>query len=217
MDAQSLQMEGFEVSAAVAVTMSTAHGRMHEDAAVPDEQVLVEQAREYPSAFVSLYELHYDAIARHLYRRTGRREATEDLISDTFLLALRHLSRYKDRGMSFRSWLYRIATNEANNWSRRQKRNHRIIEDVSEIVDERSEGDRDTLELDRARRVMRRLAPRFQAVLALYHLEGMSVAEVATVLDCRRGTVKSRLARGRKALRVELEKEVRNAQQSRRH
>ena len=197
--------------------MPTANGKLHEEAVVSDEQVLVEQARVERSAFASLYELHYDAIARYLYRRTGQRDATEDLISDTFLLALRHLSRYKERGLSFRSWLYRIATNEANNWSRRQKRDHRTIDDVTAIVDERCGGDRDTLELERARRVMRRLAPHFQAVLALYHLEGMSVAEVATVLGCRRGTVKSRLARGREALRVELEKEVRDAQQSKRH
>ena len=48
------------------------------------------------------------------------------------------------------------------------------------------------------------LSPKHQAVLSLYYLEGMAAAEVAVVVGCRIGTVKSRLSRAREALREKL-------------
>ena len=48
------------------------------------------------------------------------------------------------------------------------------------------------------------LPPKYQAVLSLHYLEGLAVKEVAAVLGCRMGTVKSRLSRGRQALRERL-------------
>ncbi len=56
----------------------------------------------------------------------------------------------------------------------------------------------------RVQRCLRAIAPRFQSVLALHYVEGLSVDEVARTLRCRPGTVKSRLARGRAALAAEL-------------
>ena len=61
-------------------------------------------------------------------------------------------------------------------------------------------------ETDRARKAMWTLLPKHQAVLTLHYLEGMSLKEVASVIGCRVGTVKSRLARGRDALRERLTK-----------
>jgi RNA polymerase sigma-70 factor (ECF subfamily) len=55
--------------------------------------------------------------------------------------------------------------------------------------------------LDQARRALLALPPKYQSVLALHYLEGMSVEEVALAVGCRMGTVKSRLSRGRQALR----------------
>lgn len=183
--------------------------------ALPDDREMVALARTDRRAFASLYELHYDAVAGYIYRRTGRRDATEDLVSQTFLLAFTHLRRYRDRGLPFRCWLWRIATNEVNNWSRRQERAFRQLDEDHETEPDRADGDRDTIELDQMRRMMRNLSPKFQAVLALYYLEDLGVSEVATVLGCRAGTVKSRLARARDALRAQLEKEAPDAHQTR--
>jgi RNA polymerase sigma factor (sigma-70 family) len=56
-------------------------------------------------------------------------------------------------------------------------------------------------DLEKAQLALLALPPRYQAVLSLYYLEDMSLAEISTVLGCRLGTVKSRLSRGREALR----------------
>src|SRR4051794_20042099 len=77
---------------------------------------MVEAAKKSVHAFAPLYELHYEAIANYLFRRTANSHATEDLLSEVFLAALRSLHRYQSRGKPFRAWLYQIANNVANKW-----------------------------------------------------------------------------------------------------
>ena len=55
-----------------------------------------------------------------------------------------------------------------------------------------------------ARTALLTIAPKYQAVLSLHYLEGLSIIEVAATLGCREGTVKSRLHRGREKLRARL-------------
>ena len=86
------------------------------------EARLIERAKTDPAAYGVLYRLHYGAIAQYLFRRTGDYHAAEDLACETFMAAYRSMPRYQSRGIDFRSWLYRIATNNANRWARRQRR-----------------------------------------------------------------------------------------------
>ncbi len=171
-----------------------------------DERALVERAQRDREAFAVLYRRHYAALATHVYRRTGDRHATEDLVSDVFLTALRSLSRYRYRGVPLRFWLFRIATNVVNRWARRQRRGasasleaHRLEPACPRSVSRDGEAD-----VERAQGALLALPPRFQAVLSLHYLEGLAVRDVAAVLGCREGTVKSRLARARDALREKL-------------
>ncbi|MBU0641101.1 MAG: RNA polymerase sigma factor [Planctomycetes bacterium] len=163
------------------------------------EAALIERAKRDRTAFAVLYRHHYSAIAGYLYRRTGDLHATEDLVADVFLSAMQHLPRYRYRGVPFRHWLYRVATNAANRWLRRRRRPEPLPTDLaaprSSDVDERA----------RAQRALLTLRPKHQAVLSLHYLEGLSVEDVAVVLGCRVGTVKSRLSRARVALRERLQ------------
>lgn len=169
---------------------------------MPSEAVLVERARSDATAFDELYRRHYTAIGAYLYRRTGDVTATEDLLSDTFLRALKGLPRFRARGIEFRHWLYRIATNVSNRWSTTRRRRPTPSLDAA---DERGAVPPDPVELraerDAVRRSVARLPRRFRSVIALHHLAGLPIEEVAAVLRCRVGTVKSRLSRGRARLR----------------
>ncbi|MBI1851122.1 MAG: RNA polymerase sigma factor [Planctomycetes bacterium] len=162
------------------------------------EARLVERARHDREAFAALYREHYAAIGAYLFRRSGDVHATEDLLSEVFLAALRGLPRYRTRGVPFRNWLYRIATREVNRWALRERKRPERLASPSEIMDTRKSADSD----DRAwvQRCLLAIAPRYQAALTLHYVEGLSVDEVARTLGCRPGTVKSRLARGRAAL-----------------
>lgn len=178
------------------------------------ERELVERAKRDRAAFAQLYRSHCQPIARYIYRRVGDAHLTEDLTADVFTVALRMLPRYRHRGTPVRAWLYRIASNRVNRWARRERRHalQRLQADPAggrecPAAEDRRRaagaGRRESRE--HVRTALLTLAPKHQTVLALHYLEGMPVAEVALAIGCRVGTVKSRLARGREALRRRLE------------
>jgi len=178
-----------------------------EQGARPDlaEAELVARARVSPDAFAALYRRHYPAIARYVRRRVGDEHVAADLTAEAFLIALERLSRYRERGLPFRSWLYRLASRRVNRWVRRRR-----LEPASADLSSRAARpgpSEDPSEL--ARRALLALPPRYQSALTLHYLEGLSVAEVARVLLSRPGTIKARLARGRERLRRALEPHAR--------
>jgi RNA polymerase sigma-70 factor (ECF subfamily) len=168
------------------------------------EVLLIERAQRDRAAFAELYRLHYAAIGGYLYRRCGDVHATEDMLAETFLSALRALPRFRPGGVPFRHWLYRIATNVANRRARRLRRRPMPLEEPHELVDPSSQPDAPAFDRDLVAAVLALPAAQ-QAVLALHYVEGLSVGEVASVLRCRPGTVKSRLARARDALARRLD------------
>jgi RNA polymerase sigma-70 factor, ECF subfamily len=177
-------------------------------AAVDDDRDLVERAKYDRQAFALLYRRYYRTLANYVYRRTSDVHATEDLVSDVFLTALRTLPRYRYRGVPVRFWLLRIATNVVNRWARRQRRRAAAALPLErlESADASAPSAPDTIDAERAHRAMLSIAPKYQAVLSLHYFEGLPVKEVALVIGCREGTVKSRLARARDALRERLDK-----------
>jgi RNA polymerase sigma-70 factor (ECF subfamily) len=169
------------------------------------ERDLVERARHDRAAFAQLYRIHRAAMARYIHRRVGDVHATEDLVAEVFLAALRHLPAYRQRGLPIRAWLYRIATHQVTRWVRRQRRQHRAdAAGLRGAVAPEVEPSGGAAEV--ARQALMAVPTRYQAVLSLHYLEGLGVEEVARALGCRLGTVKSRLSRGREALRRQLEK-----------
>lgn len=173
-------------------------------AEMDDERSLVERAKRDRKAFALLYRSHYRSIAGYIYRRVGDVHTTEDLVADVFTAAMQALPRYRHRGLPVRAWLFRIASNRVNRWVRRERRRAMAPLDGEEMAREASPA-ADPSRLDDARAAMLTLPPKYQTALALYYLEGMPIAEVALATGCRVGTVKSRLARGRDALRRRLE------------
>jgi len=177
------------------------------DAAESADRDLIRRAGHDRGAYALLYRQHYDAIAGHVFRRTGDAHVTDDIVADTFLAAMRSISRFRFRGIPFRAWLFRIATNKVNRWARKRRRDAaKSLESMGAVDAAASSTGESGHEADRARKAMWTLLPKHQAVLSLHYLEGMSLKEVASVIGCRVGTVKSRLARGRHALRERLTK-----------
>ena len=168
------------------------------------ERDLIERAKRDPEQFGALYRQYCPMLLNYVHRRTGDVHTTEDLVADVFVIAMRSLPGFRYRGIPLRSWLLRIATNTVNRWARRQRRRVCSALDADGLADpcERSTpGDAPDEHLQRA---LLTLPPRYQAVLSLYHMEGLSVKETAAVIGCREGTVRSRLARARDALRNQL-------------
>jgi RNA polymerase sigma-70 factor (ECF subfamily) len=172
------------------------------------EAELAERAKNDPAAFGELYEAHYRAILNYLYRRTLSIEAAEELTSNTFFKALRGLSAFQPLpSVRFRSWLYRIATNEARMyWRRRKGRREMLLpsddNDLPRITFVWPETE--PLEIVREKQrqyalvhqALSRLPERYQSALTLRYFEGLGHEEIAEILGKRIGTVKSLVHRG---------------------
>lgn len=172
----------------------------HALGATGGERELIERAMRDPAAFGSLYRMHYASVAGCLYRRTGDAHAAEDLAAETFISAFRAIRRYRFTGAPFRHWLLRIATNKAARWSRR-----RLFAPLPESGAPGDDGA--PAQRDRARllNALARLGSAQQAAVSLHYFEGLSVEQVGAALGWKVGTVKSRLARARRALRELLD------------
>lgn len=173
-------------------------------------------------AFNRLVEERHGDIYALLYRLTEDPEEARDLTQETFLQAFRHLASF--RGDSdLRTWLYRIAVNQARNrwrWWKRRRRDRTVSLDapVSEEIDsplsaglasdEGLDPERQALAREREKALhaaLRTLSRPYREVIVLRDIEGLSYEEVAAALDLNVGTVKSRLNRGRSELRRRLE------------
>lgn len=176
------------------------------------EQELVHSARKGDSmAFGGLMQAHQDKIYTLCYRMTGNAEDAADLTQEVFLSAWRSLSRFQEQS-SFGTWIYRMATNASIDFLRREKRRQVLsmtMEEDSEerqaqVPDERYSPHR-LLEQKEARQAvadaLAALSPEHRQVLVLREMEGLSYQEIGQLLDLEEGTVKSRIARARLALR----------------
>lgn len=173
-----------------------------------EEADLVRRAKCNPAAFGQLYEAHYATILNYLYRRTLRIAAAEELTSDTFFNALRGLAGYHPRPpVRFRSWLYRIATNEARMYwrDRKGRRETPLSSDENELgrirfASRETQSPEDVREKQREyariHEALGRLPERYQAALTLRYFEGLGHDEIAAILGKRPGTIKSLVHRG---------------------
>ena len=156
-----------------------------------------------------------------LYRLTEDPEEARDLTQETFLQAFRSIAHFRGDA-DLRTWLYRIAVNQARNrwrWWRRRRRNLTVSLDATDetrelplanrLVDEYAEDpEARTLAHEREKILLaaiRALARPYRLAVLLRDVEGLSYEEVAATLDISVGTVKSRLSRGRTELRRKLE------------
>lgn len=173
------------------------------------------------AAFEMLVEKHSGEIYGLLYRLTENSEDARDLAQETFLRAFQSIDQFRGDA-DLRTWIYRIAINQARNrwrWWRRRRRDATVSLDSKNgdgeqpLVETLWARDTETPEqatLAREREHALRLALQgigrhYREAVILRDIEGFTYEEVSVALGISIGTVKSRLARGRKELRRRLE------------
>jgi RNA polymerase sigma-70 factor (ECF subfamily) len=173
------------------------------------------------AAFETLVNERSGEIYGLLYRLTENAEEARDLTQETFLRAFQSIVHF--RGDSdLRTWIYRIAINQARNrwrWWRRRRRDVTVSIDapdmsgrptlVATLKSERvPDPEQDALAHERERALRKALSSLrrvYREAVVLRDIEGFAYEEIATALNISVGTVKSRLARGRHELRRKLE------------
>ena len=187
-----------------------------------EEQFLERLKAGDGAAFNRLVEERQGDIYALLYRLTEDPEEARDLTQETFLQAFRYIAHFRGDA-DLRTWLYRIAVNQARNrwrWWKRRRRDRTVSLDapVAEGVetplsaglasDEGLDPERQALAREREavlHAALQTLSRPYREVIVLRDIEGLSYEEVASTLDLNVGTVKSRLNRGRTELRRRLE------------
>lgn len=137
-------------------------------------------------------------------RMLGRRHDAEDVAQETFLRAFRNLHRW-DRERPLRPWLLTIAANRCRTHLEERGRRPTPTDLQADWLPERrrADGRDDAEEIQQALATLR---PEYQQCFVLFYQQELSVQEVAEVLDCPEGTVKTWLHRARKEMAEYLRK-----------
>jgi RNA polymerase sigma-70 factor (ECF subfamily) len=173
-----------------------------------EDLVLSRAAQGDGEAFGLLYERYVERIYNYIYYRIGSVYDAEDLTERVFMRALRHITRYRDRGVPFTAWLYRIAHNLVANWHRDNSRRKEIPLDDGILTPSHGEHPETELliseERERLMVVIRRLPPDRQQLLILKFVEHFSNAEIGQIMGRTEGAVKSLYHRTLLAIREEI-------------
>jgi len=149
------------------------------------------------------------------YRLVSDPSDAADVVQEVFLKIFRGVARFRGH-CSLKTWIYRITVNEAHNhrrWRLRHKDREVGLDDQTVWTRERGELPGDSpynYVFGRERRALLeaalcRINPAFRQVVVLRDIAGLSYEEIAEILQMSLGTVKSRILRGREALKEELE------------
>ena len=176
------------------------------------------RGRAFEAAYRELYDLYSTRIFTICLRVTGNEEDALDAAQETLVTLARRMKDFAFRSR-FSSWVYRIAVNAAIDIRRRRLAGQRgsvttvlASGDSDPLAEaaakpERSDPLTNLTEMESAQAVRQALAsinPRFSSLLVLRYMEDLSYEEIADVLVCSLGTVKSRLNRAHAALREYL-------------
>ncbi len=187
--------------------------------AIPDREMeLVEELREGSNrAFQALVSRYQEPVYNVVFRLLDDPSEASDVTQEVFLKVFRHIGSFRGQS-SLRTWIYRIAVNEASNlrrWFSRHRRRELSLEDaepgrpgLADLLTDSQETQFDfVLRRERRRQVEAALAEvpeNFRAPVVLRDIEGLSYEEIAEALRISLGTVKSRILRGREALKQSL-------------
>ena len=181
------------------------------------ESELVRRARKGDlAAYDDLVKRYQERIYATIYHMTSNHEDANDLAQDSFIKAFQALKSFKG-GSTFYTWLYRIAVNKTINFLKQRKnRTHMSLNDI----DFNAEHDVDLIALisektprrdaglnelkKKLNEALLKLSEPHRLVVVLHDVQGQSHEEIAEIMDCNIGTVRSRLFYARQQMQAEL-------------
>ncbi|MDR4888393.1 RNA polymerase sigma factor SigW [Fredinandcohnia sp. QZ13] len=167
------------------------------------------------NAFAEIVEFYKDKVFQICYRMLGNRHEAEDIAQEAFIRAYVNIHSY-DLNKKFSTWLYRIATNLSIDRIRKKKPDYYLDAELagsdgltmySQIAADAAlpEDELETMELQELiQSEIMKLPDKYRSVIVLKYIEEFSLKEISGILDLPVGTVKTRIHRGREALRNQL-------------
>ena len=171
----------------------------------PEADLLNRAKNGEAGAFEALVRPHVPSLRRFVFSFARRWQDADDLAQEALIKAFRSLDSFEGRA-SFSTWLYVVTRGICRDWYRGRLAKAREREaELEDGPDDALDAQDELLERREASArlwvAIRRLEPDFRTPLVLFDIEGLTYEEIAEVLGMRIGTVRSRIARGRDALR----------------
>jgi len=166
-------------------------------------------------AFGEIVEIYKNSIYQLCYRMIGNQHEAEDLAQEAFLRAYVNIKSFNQE-LKFSTWLFRIATNLCIDRIRKKKPDYYLDAEVSGTegltmysqipsTTPLPENHLESLELHATvQKEILKLPEKYRSVIVLKYIEELSLNEISEILDLPLGTVKTRIHRGREALRQQL-------------
>lgn len=184
-----------------------------------DQELIAASLARDTVAFGELVTRYQNRLYHSLIHVVGSAEDAKDVAQEAFILAFQKLNTFRGDAQ-FYSWLFRIAFNASVNFRRKNRSLGTSIEATKERIgaepldgrdDSRPEQPLEQLERQRiVREALAQTTEEFRVPLVLAEMEGMKYDEIAELLNCPIGTVRSRIHRGRNELREKLRRLLRN-------
>jgi RNA polymerase sigma-70 factor (ECF subfamily) len=185
--------------------------------AVVEEMELVKRAKKGDlAAYDDLVRRYQERIYATIYHMTSNHEDANDLAQEAFIKAFQALRSFKG-GSSFYTWVYRIAVNKTINFLKQRK--NRTMMSLDDL-DFNAEHDPDLVALvsdktprrevalaelqEKLNAAMQKLSEPHRLVVTLHDVQGLAHEEIAEIMDCNTGTVRSRLFYARQQLQAYL-------------
>ncbi len=182
-----------------------------------DEMELVKRARDSDlESYDELVKRYQERIYATIYHMTSNHEDANDLAQEAFIKAFHALKSFKG-GSSFYTWVYRIAVNKTINFLKQRKNKAQMSLDdldfnaehhpdlVALISDKTPRREVNLAELqEKLNGAMQKLSEPHRLVVTLHDVQGLSHEEIAKIMDCNIGTVRSRLFYARQQLQAYL-------------
>lgn len=173
-----------------------------------DAEALARAAQGDREAFGVLYDRYVSRIYNYIYYRTGNQQDAEDLTARVFSRAMGHIGNYRDRGLPFSAWLYRIAHNLVANWHRDNSRRQEMpLDDGTRVVFDGEHPESALLHSEEQQALLRligRLPEERQQLLILKFVEHLPNSEIGRIMGRTEGAVKSLYHRTLIALRDDV-------------
>lgn len=174
-------------------------------ATIEDDRALVQAARADLRAFNALYERHVTRVYRYLLVRVGSVADAEDLTSQTFLVAMENLDKYRGE-RPFLAWLFGIARHKVADKYRRQKP-ELMLETAADLADPQDDPDdlvNQKLQIEAVAQKLQTLSPDRAEVITLRLFGGLDIPEIARLMRKQEPAVRMLLHRGLQDLQTRL-------------
>jgi len=182
-----------------------------------DEQLVARLRAGDTTAGRDLVDRHCQALLRYLHRLTGSEHSAEELHQQTWVSVLEHLDKFSPTtaGGGFKSWLFRIATNKANDTWRSRSREKSAKEGLKLVTDEELPAADHRLESSeneaKLKRAIAQLPENQKQVVMLRYYSNMKFGEIADMLGCPLNTALGRMHKAMLKLKQLMETDARSS------